>query len=264
MSELRGGPRRTTLDPAESATLAHISALISSSVTSEHPVGMILLESINVKELSGLSQVFIQHVRALCTQYGIYMAVDEVMTGLKTWSPFISLLYSTAHCLPDFISFGKSFLLSGVVAINKSASELKTLRTFIGETTSACDATLVHKSIWIMTRYKQEGLFERIADLDVGFVERFAELEQDSQGKFHAQGVGLLWKLSHPLHHCLMPFLRITPTTHFPLEQVQKLTPMLDAINDPIMTQREVAKDQLQYYSDTKGESIHMENATRV
>jgi len=74
----------------------------------------------------------------------IYLACDEVMTGLKCPNiPFFSLMYhgiSSGEFLLDFISFGKSFLMSGVVAVNMSDKQVGNLRCFIGEATSVIDA----------------------------------------------------------------------------------------------------------------------------
>ena len=94
-------------------------------------------------------------------------------------------------------------------------------------------AVLVMKSVWVLKRFKSLGLLDRIGQLDEAFLARFAQLQQASADAFQAHGIGLLWKLSHPLRDCLMPFLRITAATDFPLDAVRGMLPLLPLPNEP-------------------------------
>ncbi len=255
MAELRGMTPRIYPTKPEAKMLESIEKAIVDASSTAEPIDMVLVEPLNVKDCEDLSHSFLSGLRRITSTHGIYLAADEVMTGLKCPArPLLSLLHRRFQ--PDFVTIGKSFLLSGVLAWNKKDEELRHLRTFIGETTSAADSTLVYKSMWLLKQVREQSLLERIADLDQAFLLRFAELgEKDAA--FVGRGFGLLWKVSHPLRECLMPFLRLTPSTHFPVQQVATLEPIMNFLPDPLMTQREVPKDQLKYYSDGNGLSTH-------
>jgi 4-aminobutyrate aminotransferase-like enzyme len=129
MKELVDGVLRCELNSSEVTALETIAAYINQSRNTNSPIGLLLVEPITSTNLLGLSSVFLSELRKLCSKFSIYLASDEILTGLKTWSPFVSLLYN--DFAPDFITFGKSFLMCGILALDKSPEIVKHLRQYI-------------------------------------------------------------------------------------------------------------------------------------
>lgn len=223
METLRVGDQRETLDIAEIKSLNEIEAKIIAAELTTAPVGLILLELLNVTTFEGLSGCYVRALRLLTQRYGVALAIDEIMTGLKTWTPFLFMQFR--DLLPDYVTFGKAFVLAGVLAVNKTDEEVKKLRYYVGETTCAVDASVIAKSRWVMRCFQEHKLFKHILELDDALLEHFAQTKSHDKHKFVCNGVGLMWKSSHMFSNTLMAFSRLLLNASFPLANVKLLLP---------------------------------------
>ena len=224
MIELRTGEFRKVLEKAEMTSLTEIEAKIQQYEATDQPVRAMIIELINMKNFNGLSHVYLMALQTLLRKYSIALVIDEVMTGFKTWTPFIFMQYP--GFVPDYITFGKGFVLAGVLAVNKSMESIRLSRFKIGETTSVCDAVVVQKSCYILNEFKEKKLFQHILDLDMGLLEQFCVIEAQDNNECKTIGLGTMWKSTHDMKNVVGSYGRLLLIASFPIENVSKFVPL--------------------------------------
>ncbi len=142
---------------------------------------------------------YLKRLREICTEHGILLIFDEVITGFgRTGKSFAS---ETFDVVPDIMTVAKALtngtVPMGAVAVHNaiyesiaSAAPDGAIEFFHGYTYSAhplaCAAGLATQRI-----YREEGIFQRAADLAPYFLERVFDL-QDRPAVEDIRGYGLL------------------------------------------------------------------------
>jgi beta-alanine--pyruvate transaminase len=142
---------------------------------------------------------YLERIRELCTQHGILLVFDEVITGLgRTGHNFAAQAFGVT---PDLIAMAKALTNGaqpmGAVAVARFVHDAivergpeSQIEFFHGYTYSAhpaaCAAGLVALSL-----YERERLFDRARELGGYFLERVFSL-RDVPGVFDIRGYGLL------------------------------------------------------------------------
>ena len=130
---------------------------------------------------------YLERIRAICDKHGLLLIFDEVITGFgRTGSAFAA---DTFHVQPDLMTVAKG-ITSGVVpmgavlvdrriyeaCVNAAGAQEQAVEFFHGYTYSghplACAAGLAALAV-----YREEGLFERAADLAPVFADALHSLK---------------------------------------------------------------------------------------
>lgn len=142
---------------------------------------------------------YLERLRELCTQHGVLLIFDEVITGFgRTGSAFAAQSFGV---VPDIMTLAKAItngvIPMGAVAVSRAihdeifnAAGHSSIEFFHGYTGSmhpvACAASLATMRI-----YREEALFERAAALSPYLLNRLFSL-LDAPGVFDVRGYGLM------------------------------------------------------------------------
>lgn len=165
---------------------------------------------------------FLRKLRRLCDKYKIPLLMDEILTGGGRTGKFFA--YQHFGVEPDFVTFGKGLLISGLAHVYRDASFVDSIlydqagvaETF-GFVTVDQDAVATLKAAAVLERIKQGHLIENASVMGAYLLQGMNTIEQKEFGEPTTRGMGLLLatdKLAFDIDVAaggrIMPFLTIT------------------------------------------------------
>jgi hypothetical protein len=115
---LKGEPVNTDiLTQEEAAALQDFRTRVRTLRDKGQPVGVLLVELVTAGNMLGYTAAFLHNLRKACTEEGVALVVDEVLTALRCGHIF-SYSYYRDIFKPDFVTVGKAMLFCGVLSID--------------------------------------------------------------------------------------------------------------------------------------------------
>ena len=159
------------------------------------PIGAIFLESIvtDTRNAGYFRPDFPKRLKALCDELNILVFSDEIMTMARTGKNFAYEHYDNFS--PDYITFGKGAILSGVAEVAGSKFSFTHHDQYI---TYSVSTELALKGAQVLKRVREDKLVEHARSME----------EHYPQGVFSDQSKGLL---IYGGRERKLPYLDITP-----------------------------------------------------
>lgn len=221
-------------DPAEVARVAKdedvaLEKIRDTVKNGSKPIGGILIEPIlGAKGVFFYRTEFLLRLRALCDELGIPIFADEILTGGGRTGKFFAYQHYQGF-LPDYITFGKGFQVSGIAFVSRLVTSPGGMRVYpepdTGTVTLRQYAEPLIKGTQIMKRIRDDHLIENAQVVGAYFIEKLKEYKQWKIIGGYLQraeitavrGQGLLisaadadLRLTNALGPRLMPYLTLT------------------------------------------------------
>lgn len=116
----------------------------------------------HTKDILFLRQEFLMKLRALCDKYNIIIFCDEILTNIRTGKPFAYQHFEPFE--PDYISFGKGLIVSGIAKVERINSKTHkpiTHKSATYTTLQACPVRLAY-SMRLLEWIQQNNLLDNI------------------------------------------------------------------------------------------------------
>jgi taurine--2-oxoglutarate transaminase len=135
---------------------------------------------------------YLAGVRALCDRFGIILVFDEIMTGFgRVGAPFAA---TRLGVLPDLITFAKgassSYTPLGGVLVRESVAQHFDTELFDVGHTHAGHVLAVAGGLAALKVYLEEGLFERVAEIEKWLTAGLRELQRRHSIVGDVRGMG--------------------------------------------------------------------------
>ena len=163
----------------------------------QHVAAIILEPVIGSNGVIVFPKGYLEGVRRLTEQHGIILIFDEVMTGFgRTGQAFAS---KTFGVVPDMTTFAKGVTsayipLGGVMVRESLAKTFDAKALTVGHTYAGhplCTAT----GLAAVRIYQEEGIFERVADLEGWLRDGLTELKSRHPHIGEVRGIGAFWAI---------------------------------------------------------------------
>lgn len=187
------------------------------AVAADPPIRVLFMEPIHNLHSNGMNggeavyfyrPQFLQQLRALCDELQIAIFADEVMTGGGRTGKFFGYQHYPGF-EPDFVSFGKGLLVSGVARLPRS----EYFGFFEGPVTTSLAPEQLLKARLVLKEISKKGFLEQVTEVGEYFKEQLKRANPNGQ----VRGIGLfLFSSKIPIgiracsHNRLLPHLKIT------------------------------------------------------
>ncbi len=179
-------PDTTEMHPKDPQEIARLEKLEDRSLEeirerftkANPPIGGVLIEPImGIKGVRFYRPEFMLRLRALCDELAIPIFADEILNGGRT-GKFLSYLHYEGF-EPDFFTFGKGLLVSGVAEVRRSSERSYDISKKVFEphymvTLHQTTESLL-KSMQVLKRIRDDGLLEKSTELNRYFMMRLKE-----------------------------------------------------------------------------------------